>query len=239
VREKIAVLLAHPDDELMCLPFMSASDAEFFLFFLTSNSCDNSDRFGDAQKSVSILRSQGIEVHLLDLELTVKDGQSYAEIDEEVIGYLSNKVNTLGISSLITFDYEGGHQDHDAISVVTFLISKLENLPISYFSGYRSIGFWLCFRTMKPKFKGSRISFSRLNVSLMFVRLLFVYGKEWKSWLWLGPGILFSYLFRPWFLSKGAYEMSRLPVYYLYEKRGAAFRRNVEENLLRRILKWN
>jgi hypothetical protein len=237
VQEKVAIILAHPDDELMCLPFISATDAEFFLFFLTSNSCGNSDRFSDAKNSVCILRTQGVEVHLVDLTLSVRDGHSYADIDDAFIGHLCDKVDSLGISSLITFEYEGGHQDHDVASVVTFLISRLKQLPISYFSGYRSIGFWLGFRTMKPKYKGSRISFSRIKVSLMFVQLLLVYRKEWKSWVSLGPGILFSYLFRPWFLSKGAYEMSRLPVSYLYEKRGIAFRRDVEENLFGRILK--
>ena len=237
MQEKVAIVLAHPDDELMCLPIISATDAEFFLFFTTSNSCVNSDRFSDAKKSVNILRIQGIDAHLVDFDLSLKDGESYAEIDDAFIDRLCKKIDSLGISSLVSFEYEGGHQDHDAVSVVTYLISKLKNLPVSYFSGYRSIGFWLGFRTMKPKFRWGQIGFSRIKVSLIFVQLLLVYRKQWKSWVWLGPGILFSYLFRPWFLSEGAYEMARLPVNYLYEKRGAAIKREVEENLFGRILK--
>lgn len=237
MQAKVAVVLAHPDDEMMCLPFISATDAEFFLFFLTSNSSVASDRHNNARRSVNILRAQGVKARLVDFDLALKDGESYSDIDDSFIGLLANKIDSLGISSLITFEYEGGHQDHDVVSVATFIISKLNRLPISYFSGYRSIGFWLCFRTMKPKFRGIQINFSKFKCASIFVRLLLVYRKQWKSWVWLGPGILFSYLLRPWYLSEGAYEMTRLPVSYLYEKRGTAFKRDVEENLFGRILK--
>ena len=237
MQDRIAVLLAHPDDELMCLPLISSIDSEFFLFFLTSNSRVNSERFEDAKRSVTILRNQGVRAHLVDFDLTLRDGESYVDIDEEFVGLLSDKIENFGISSLITFEYEGGHQDHDAVSVAALLISKLKNIPISYFSGYRSVGFWLFFRTMKPRFKGSRIGFSKIEVSMIFLRLLLVYARQWRSWVWLGPGVLFSYLFRPWYLSEGAYETARLPVNYLYEKRSTSFKRDVEENLFERMLK--
>jgi hypothetical protein len=238
VTEKVALLLAHPDDELMCLPIIISLPVKFYLFYLTSNSKVDVDRFHEAKKSVANLRRIGVEVQLLEFETAFKDGAAFKDLNDFFIDHFAHEINSHGISSLFTFEYEGGHQDHDAVSVIGHLVGKLNNVPVSYFSGYRSTGFRVFFRTMKPEFRGTRITFPRLEVSAVFLRMLLVYRKQWKSWVWLGPGVLFSYLFRPWYLSKTTIDNIFCPNEYLYQKRGFVLAYDVEEILLGQLLKW-
>ncbi len=222
------MLLAHPDDELMCLPLFLEPDKSFFVFFLCTQNHFGNQRFQEAKSSVDKLKSQGIDISLISSPVMFIDGYGYRSLGQEMIHPLVDLIEKLGVSSLITFAYEGGHQDHDLCNVIGLYTHTRLGLPVTYFSGYRSTGFSLTFSFMDPLVKNNR-SEKQIFLLLKFsVILLSVYRKQWRTWVFLAPVLFVKYAFRPWYKSEGNLIHDGIVKHFLYELRGKANHQEVE-----------
>jgi LmbE family N-acetylglucosaminyl deacetylase len=228
---KVLYLLAHPDDELMCLPLLLRAGSENYLSYISLASPNESVRLKEAHAAISYLSLRGVSSSFFSLPFVLKDGISYLEIDNLKINDLIDVILKLNPSEIVTFDYEGGHQDHDLASVIGFILANRLSLPIKYFSGYRSTGFAFFFKIMKPIARDAGQRFEPINVLRVTLGLLNVYRSQWHTWIFLSPSLLFSYFMRSWHISVGNLKCRIIPSSYLYQNRGKAERESVESKL--------
>ncbi|MFA0049349.1 PIG-L family deacetylase [Vibrio sp. 10N.261.51.F11] len=191
--------MAHQDDEFFCIPQIRSdieSNIDVLIIYLTN---------GDGAKALPEERNRETLTVLTDLEvnsdsvvflgtdLSISDGQLYLNMNRAFNG-LKNIIQDKTISSVYFPCYEGGHQDHDAIS---WLVSKLittETVNCFQFPLYN--GYNICsplFRVMKvmDTQKKSKISF---KFNFLDLKYLLAYKSQKKTWLGLSPFILFRLL---------------------------------------------
>ena len=121
------VLLAHPDDEMLCLPFLIEQGAkdfqQDFFVYLTVNSLPKG-RINESRKAVELLNRKVRKSKLVKLDFLLRDGFSWEDLKGEDLGSLSRIVQDLNIDTILTFAYEGGHQDHDLANVISKALQK-------------------------------------------------------------------------------------------------------------------
>jgi len=227
--KKALYLFAHPDDEIMVLPLLLRSGFENYLIYLTEGHNPKSIRSIELKGAVSAMVSSGINVTVITTGIEIVDCKSYESLSYELLEHLSSIGKLNGVDELVSFSYEGGHPDHDSCAILAHLVAKRISIPLIQFSGYRSAGLYKFFRTMRPSEPSHIVSFPRIRACKIMVNLIFSYPSQLKSWLGLGPGIFFSYMFRPWRVSDSAKILSLGNVKYcLYERRSQAVLSEVE-----------
>lgn len=222
------MLLAHPDDELMCLPLFFEPGKKFLLFFICNQNLETDKRFREATNSAIKLKSRGINVKLMISPVSFLDGSGYKSIEREKIFPLVEFFDQLNVNSLITFAYEGGHQDHDLCNVIGSFINLNLGIPITYFSGYRSSGFSKSFSLMNPIKKSKFVKKKSGHLIRLSLCLLYVYRRQWKTWIFLAPPLLLKYAFRPWHQSGVSLIQDGNVERFLYEIRLKADPKEVE-----------
>ena len=232
--KKALYLFAHPDDEIMVLPLLLRSGFENYLIYLTEGHDPKSVRSIELKDAVSTMVSSGISVTVKTTGIEIIDCKSYESLSYDLIELLSSIGKLNGVDELISFSYEGGHPDHDTCAILAHLVANRISIPLIQFSGYRSTGVYKFFRTMRPSEPSDKVSFQRIRACKIMIKLIFSYPSQFKSWLGLGPGIFFSYMFRPWRVCDSNKILSLGDVKYcLYERRSQAVLSEVESQFAR------
>jgi hypothetical protein len=231
------ILLAHPDDEMLCLPFLIEQGAkEFqqdFFIYLTVNSLTEG-RLNESRKAVELLDRQVRKSELVKLDFSLRDGLSWEDFKDENLGSLSRIVHDLNIDTILTFAYEGGHQDHDLANVISKALQKRTGVNVTEFSGYRKHSLLPFFVVCSPVFKVSRLIFSRSKALRLFFSLAMIHKSQFRVWCLLSPPIVGKLLTGSIFTTQTTPFLS-IPngVKHLYELRGKAQRGSVESAILK------
>lgn len=231
------VLLAHPDDEMLCLPFLIEQGAkEFqqdFFVYLTVNSLAEG-RVNESRKAVELLDKVVRKSELVKLDFSLRDGLSWQDFKTEDLCSLSRVVQDLHIDTILTFAYEGGHQDHDLANVISKALQKKCDVNVIEFSGYRKHSSIPFFVVCSPVFKVSRVVFSRLKALRLFFSLAMIHKSQFRVWCLLSPPIVGKLLTSSIFTTQTKPSFSSPNgVKHLYELRGKAQRGSVESALLK------
>jgi len=231
------VLLAHPDDEMLCLPFLIERGAkEFrqdFFIYLTVNSLSES-RVNESRKAVELLDRKVRKSELVNLDFSLRDGFSWQDFKAEDLGSLSRTVQDLNIDTILTFAYEGGHQDHDLANVISKALQKKSGVNVTEFSGYRKHSLSPFFVVCSPVFKVSRLVFSRSKALRLFFSLAMIHKSQFRVWCLLSPPIIGKLLTGSIFTTQTTPSVSTPNgVKFLYELRGKAQRGSVESAILK------
>jgi len=80
------ILLSHPDDEMLCLPFLYDSDAkgahvDYFLY-LTINTLSIA-RINEARSAVTLLNRELNQSHLVRFNCSLNDGLCWKDFKQE------------------------------------------------------------------------------------------------------------------------------------------------------------
>jgi hypothetical protein len=186
-------LLAHPDDEILALPLLFDSRFKSVLFFVTAGKFDA--RYNEAQKATSYLREIGLEIDLFSNHNPCIDGQVDSEYSGARFKDLLALVSQISPNEIVTSFYEGGHQDHDSVAVLGFLLANKLEIPLLTFSTYcKSNNLIIPFRVMSPLENPLIFRFNRFNVAFASVSLFKIYRSQWKTWIGLSIFVLFRYL---------------------------------------------
>lgn len=231
------VLLAHPDDEMLCLPFLIEQGAkEFqqdFFVYLTVNSLPEG-RVNESRKAVELLDKVVRKSELVKLDFSLRDGFGWQDFKVEDLYSLSRIVQDLKINTILTFAYEGGHQDHDLASVISKALQKKYGVNVIEFSGYRKHSIMPFFVVCSPVFKVSRLTFSRSKVLRLFFSLAMIHKSQFRVWCLLSPPIVGKLLTGSIFTTQTTPSFSTPNgVKHLYELRGKAQRESVESAILK------
>ena len=106
----------------------------------------------------------------------------------------------MSLNSIITHSWEGGHEDHDACNLIGRKVAYDNRIvdksfQFSQYNAYNTkIIFFKVFNQIDQK-KGKKF-FTKFEKRIFFIKLLFIYSSQIKTWLRLYPFIIFHYLFR-------------------------------------------
>ncbi len=169
------------------------------------------------------------EVNTIIYDQKVFDGSIHSEFTLANFQELTQIVIDEEPDELITLCFEAGHQDHDSVELITRIISKNHNLKMRCFSSYRASAISpRLFSVLKPIAPKEKISFNRFFLVLVSLRLMFIYKSQIKTWLGLGPALLFKYSFMSFRESEKSPSMyPEIIPHCFYETRGRASQREV------------
>jgi LmbE family N-acetylglucosaminyl deacetylase len=227
-------ILAHPDDEMLCLPLLldvkSNDYQKTYLLYLTLNNAPLLRR-KEMFQAVNYLQGVFHNLHLIESEIGFNDGFAWREVQLTHIAGLIDHLVPYQVSTICTFAYEGGHQDHDLANVIARLLKEGLGVKLEEFSGYRLGSGFPFLHVLNPIVKGNSLDFNRSVAIKMFLRLMAIHKSQYQTWIVLGPLIIWKLLFRNIFTSQSkglrvAEDDSR----YLYQLRRKAIRLKVEES---------
>lgn len=188
-------LLAHQDDEVLGLHLNSNSTSNLVVY-LTDGvrkgaSYSSDKRISEARTSWNEIDSMA-ELIFFGTNHSLKDGALIKEINffhlYELIGICQNH----RINEIVTLELEGGHQDHEVVSMIAEEISSRLSLDLISFPAYRALHRKYPFYTVMSSTHKSK---ERLNLSIVLrfqiARQAFTIMKNYKSQLttWLGLGV--------------------------------------------------
>jgi len=231
-------LFAHQDDE-----FATFSALQMYLrqgvqpvcVYLTDGGAGGQNIKRRNDESLTVMQALGVEperVIFLGGDHGIPDGKLSAHLDE-VFSRLLACLELVIADAIHLYipAWEGGHQDHDAAHLVGLALMKHKNLDkdVWQFSLYhgRSLP-GILFKVLSPlKENGpSELIPSSLNERIRFLRFIFSYRSQLKTWIGLGPFVAFKLLFgRGQFrqpVSRDRCFERPHPGRLLYEKRGAS-----------------
>lgn len=225
-------ILAHPDDEMLCLPMLFSNSTQnfqnnFFLYLISYK--ESSVREDEKLRASIYLKSKVPGYRLVIPEFHLSDGNAWNQISSENIAKLIVQVSDLQISQIVSFAYEGGHQDHDLAHVISKILQIKIGSELIEFSGYRLSKILILLKVSSPIEKMSFVRFRRFLILRVFIRLAFIHKSQYRVWLVLGPMMILKFLFRPCFTSRSiAWEPNQLSIPFLYQFRNKASRSIVE-----------
>jgi len=225
-------LLAHPDDEMLCVPFIldrsfGDNGTDYFLY-LTINSL-SSLRQAETQQAIAYLNQELGDSRIVTIEPILRDGMVWEDLKRDQIHLIFAKIQSLKIDLIVTFAYEGGHQDHDIANALALNFQRTLGVGLTEFSGYRKHSLLPTFLLGKPIFKGDKIIFSRLKALRLFLGLANIHKSQTRVWLIFSPSILIRLLMRSSFKVAAPSDSAVLQKsIFLYQIRGKAPRVRVE-----------
>jgi hypothetical protein len=186
-------ILAHPDDEIMCLPLIYDKGYQHLILYLTVS--ENSPRYREASKAIDFLKSQGADIKLIVNPKPNVDGLAHLNWTKDLLLELAELINSLLPNEIVSTHYEGGHQDHDTAFVIGFLLSRILDTNFISFSTYRkSKLIFPNFATMKAITDANHFKLERIILAYTTIRLIRIYSSQWTTWVGLGPFVIFRYL---------------------------------------------
>jgi LmbE family N-acetylglucosaminyl deacetylase len=233
------VVLAHPDDEMLCLPFLldqttPSGQVDYFLYLAFNSLSEGRKR--ECVSAVSILDQEIRESRLVVFESVLRDGHVWEDFKIGDIDEFFDLLQFLDIESILTFAYEGGHQDHDFAHIISKVLQSAYHHEIIEFSGYRKHERLPLFVACMPLIKSLRVSFPRWKALKLFLMLAVTHKSQLRVWTMLSPPIMLNLLFGSTFTTRSALSpINPFGGVFLYEMRGKAKRELVEDAMLKII----
>jgi len=217
---KLLILLAHPDDEIFILPFLSKIQVQTFFVYLTNNSrYFSADRSKELNESMQRFRTQGHDFRIEKFDKPCRDGFCYLDLNKDHFKQVDNFIRANNVTRIATLAVEGGHQDHDVACLFSRKLAISNKIDFIEFSAYKKPNKNLfSLAVMKPQKKGMPFSFGRLEVIKNVFSLIFLYRSQWRTWLGLLPFIIYRYSCCS-FYSEAAHLQIDGPYISLYESR--------------------
>ena len=230
-------LLSHCDDEVFLIPFFLQPGTEStIVFFSTQPNFDGMERLrmDEAISANRFLnRFQKLETVFLNPE--VRDGKIHEDFSVSQLSYLEEVIDRVKPDEIVTLAYEGGHQDHDTVELISNILSQTHKVKLKTCPAYRSVRFSRnFFSVMKAEYPRERVRINRLLNLWIALRIIFIYKSQFKTWVGLAPFILIRYAFSPfWVTSVGSPSGPKLIDRCFYEFRGRADQDDVLTHLNR------
>ncbi len=229
-RERLVLILPHPDDEVFCLHVLKLfpDHQKTFVYLTNGSPTDNIEKIkvreAECLKAISLI-SENAEIFLYGSLEELTDGMLARKFSEEDFQALNEFISRGSVPNVfISPTLEGGHQDHDAAFIITKKFCHYWKADHYTFPMYSSSFFpFPFFRTMKS-FEGykryQQSLTSRLYFLLTVLKLISIYRSQSKTWLGLILQMLFRYMVTsPFYAINQSRDMTQIGK-FLYESRG-------------------
>ena len=207
MKKKVFYLFAHQDDEFGIF-IQLKKDARLnntHIFYLTSGTDKNINKdklYLRDKESIKTLIKLGIKkknIHFIGRKLKIKHNKLYLNAIKIKIFFDKYISNIIKPDVIYTHSWEGGHEDHDTCNLIARNIRSKYKIKNCYqFSLYNSFNtsviFFKVFNPIEKK-NGKKVLASAID-RINFIRLLFNYTSQIKTWIGLYPFIIFHYLFK-------------------------------------------
>ncbi len=131
-------VFAHPDDEIYSCAFIHElvqNDKEVHVLYVTSGDYQGAEqgpvREDEALKSMSTL---GVSVEKVYF-LRIPERQLMSRVSD-LLGLLADKSDNILPDCIVTHDFEGGHNGHDAVSFAVAKTAARQNSALYVFPAY-------------------------------------------------------------------------------------------------------
>ena len=230
----VVILIPHPDDEIFLLPLLERFSNEPIYFICLTDGQHASDnslgirRSAEFEKSISCLNRIGFqaEILLFHSAKNIRDGFLHEDFTKDMFSQLQSLVESVNPETIIAPAFEGGHQDHDAVSLLSNLLNNHTEANLIHFSTYRSTTNLLpTFTVMNPIEHGQRVIFGRFRACIIALRMIRIYRSQARTFIFLGFPILRRYIGKAWYTAGNISDLSIDS--FLYERRSKALSKDV------------
>lgn len=226
-------LLAHQDDEVLGLHLNSHSVVNHVIY-LTDGvrigaDYNSSKRVNEAKAAWDQI-DKTAELIFFGTEHTLKDGTLREEFGPFHLSELINICLKRDIKEIVSLQLEGGHQDHDIVSMLAEEIAFRLSLDLYTFPAYRALhNKYPIYAVMSSPHKSNEKKSLSIGLRLRFAKqsliLMKYYGSQLSTWIGLGPFVIVKYLIgNPSFnlRSSTSKETQEVPSMLLYANRKKA-----------------
>ena len=195
-------LLAHQDDEVLGLHLNSSSVVNHVIY-LTDGvrrgaTYSSSKRVNEAQAAWNQI-DKNAELIFFGTDHALKDGALREEIRPLHLSEMIEICQKRDIKEIVTLQLEGGHQDHDLVSILAEELSFRLSLDLFTFPAYRALHnrfpvYVVMSSPHKSTEKKSLPIALRLRYTKQSLILMKNYGSQLSTWIGLGPFVIIKYL---------------------------------------------
>ena len=195
-------LLAHQDDEVLGLHLFSNS-AVNHVIYLTDGvragaSYNSGKRVNEARIAWNEI-DENAELIFFGTDHALKDGALREEISLVHLNELIEICQNRDINEIVTLQLEGGHQDHDIVSMLAEELSIRLSLDLFTFPAYRALHqMYPVYTVMSSPNKSIEKKSPSIVLRLRFTKQAFILMKNYRSqlstWIGLGPFVILKYL---------------------------------------------
>lgn len=230
----IVLLLAHPDDEVFLIPYLTEINLKknkIHVIYLTDGqgfqhkfNCNT--RLSESKKFLTTLyKNVNWHFHFLGKELQIPDTELYLNL-ESAFKELSRLLRSIKPNTFLSLCPEGGHPDHDAVSIFSIILSDQIAGEFLWFSCYRNSKFFP-FTIMPHKDNSTDIVNIKINLQRRFknvyssMMIPIIFRSQWRTWIGLFPLLLWINVFILEFkiYKLNPVQLVRLRYKTLYQKR--------------------
>lgn len=197
-------ILAHPDDEVFCLPYLFQEKYRNYFVYLTSGKLPNQStrtseiRQVELGKSLELLGTQTY-VEQIFLKNVTQDSILHEEVNSDLLLEVFTCIESKNISECCTMKFEGGHQDHDITNVVARLLSAKKDIIFREFAMYSASNRKIFnFKINTKASSGTKLKFQRMRVVYFALITMRIYKSQWRTWIGLAVPLVCSYSFGTW-----------------------------------------
>jgi LmbE family N-acetylglucosaminyl deacetylase len=240
-------ILAHPDDEVMCLHSIMhmRTETKTYVLYLTDGKPDNSHFKISKRKSEAIHVSSRLgyfgNTIFFGETFGIQDGRLATSFRREDFGNLLKIVKDLSPDYVVSTILEGGHQDHDAAYLITKKIAAVLNLQFLAYPCYcqtTSLPFYSVMKSSGNALTKPATSIERLQMCYTAFLIMLRYRTQLKTWFGLGTQILLKYLFGNLVLNFNSDHQVSDVKNFLFETRGTFDSSNLK-SFERELYSWN
>lgn len=231
-------ILAHQDDEVFLLPHIMNSEKKLFVFLTNGVSAEASQqkleiRATEARyvfkKHLSTFNSSVI---WWGSENSIPEGVLHKFVTGDNLASIEAAIRNKGerVTKIVTTTFEGAHQDHDSVAVISRIMAKVffvEAIEVSTYPQWFSK--FYSFRVLNPRYPSESFRFERVKTMKLALRLMASYKSQRATWIGLGLATLGAYALRRYRASSPQPIRSLSPCFY--EFRGRALQREVLKHL--------
>jgi hypothetical protein len=223
-------LLAHQDDEVLGLHLhsnLTSNHVAYLTDGVRIGANYNSDkRISEALESWSQI-DRNAELIFFGTYHSLRDGALKKEITLFHLNELIAICQIRDIKEIVTLQLEGGHQDHDIVSMLAEELASRLSLDLITFPAYRALHkkypiYAVMSSTDKSKEKASHSMVLRVQIAKQAFNLMRNYKSQLTTWVGLGPFVILKYLMgNPAFVrhSKLLNRNQDAPIKLLYRNR--------------------
>lgn len=195
-------LLAHQDDEVLGL-HLNTNSAVNHVIYLTDGvrsgaTYNSSKRVNEAQAAWNQI-DKNAELIFFGTHHALKDGTLREEFSPLHLSELIEICLKRDIKEIVSLQLEGGHQDHDTVSMLAEELAFRLSLDLYTFPAYRALHKkYPVYAVMSSSHKSTEKKSLSIVLRLRFTKqsliLMKNYGSQLSTWIGLGPFVIFKYL---------------------------------------------
>jgi hypothetical protein len=195
-------LLAHQDDEVLGLHLNSNSAVNHVVYLTdgvrTGATYNSSKRINEAQASWNQI-DKNAELIFFGTDHALKDGTLREVISPFHLSELIQICQKHDIKEIVSLQLEGGHQDHDIVSMLAEELAFRLSLDLFTYPAYRALHKrYPIYAVMSSSHKSTEKKNLPILLRLRYTKQSFIlmknYGSQLSTWIGLGPFVIVKYL---------------------------------------------